>query len=329
MNSLNLISLSELSDNSNVNISKEITVKILLSKLREKYSLKQIIDTIIAETTKPKNENNNINNDNNELNKIISLICNDIGTLKIYKYILDIVGKENKNTKLNKDEKNNININKNCSLSSKIEESFIEIDNDNDDDNYNNNNNIINLDEEDDDNDDNEEIINISDTDSDDITSEDNIMISLCENESTTYVEQKGRKTELKSNKKRIKKKSKKHISLNKHKSNTEQKYIKIKEKMLRKKIKNLSYHCSIINGEFYKYKLKSFNSKGIAKFICFNPKCEGYGTYNINNKNFTLLKGHNIENNECSFNIMDSPDKTFYSHMKDNDIDEMQIVNK
>ena len=61
-------------------------------------------------------------------------------------------------------------------------------------------------------------------------------MISLVENESTTYVEQKGRKTELKNNKKRIKKKSQKHISLDKHKLNTEKKCNKIKEKILRKK---------------------------------------------------------------------------------------------
>jgi len=314
MNTLDIISLS---DNDDI-VSKEKTVKIMLSNLIEKYSLELIIDTIIEITTKPKNVNENDNN-KNELYNIISLICNNTQGTKIFKYILDIQSEKNKEKKINKLIWNNNQMNKKNPY---VEETFIDIDYDIDNNNNNNNESIITLDEEEDDD---EEIIYIS-SDSDDDISIDNKMISLCENESTSYIDKKGRKTELKS-KKRSKKKDKVSTSLNSYKMNSEKKLINIKIKLLRNKIKNLSYHCSMIYGHFFKYKKKSFNYKGIVKFICFNPKCEGYGTYNINNTIFTLLKEH-IDIN-CSFNNLNSLDKKYYSYMKERNIDEMQIVRK
>lgn len=98
-------------------------------------------------------------------------------------------------------------------------------------------------------------------------------------------------------------------------------------EKVVRKKKKKLSYHYSLINGKFYKYKLYEYNGqKGIAKYICFDNGCNGFGVYDTKNKTFTLLRLH--ENKCLSDKGCDFYDKLSYEYMKMNDLEELQVLN-
>ncbi len=282
-------------------------LKSILENLRQKYSLKQIIDCLIFETTTKKENYKYIKN--NELNNIISLICSDIGTLDVFKCILDIQGDEQDNNieesiKIDKGKEEEKN--KRFSLSSTFEEELIEI-------NDNNNNNIINIDD-----DEEEEYNNIIHlTDSEDSDNMEKIIIPYGY-KSTAHINNEDRKLI-----------SKKRLNINSHQNKSVEKMINFKKLLNKFKLKDLSFHCSLINGYYYKYRLKLINlSKGIAKFICLNPKCESYGIYNLNTKMFTLIKEHNINKNCSCLKIMDSKDKIYYSFMKNNNIEEMQIIN-
>jgi hypothetical protein len=292
MNDSNIISL--IYDNEN-NYNKK-TLKSIIDYLNKKYSLKILIDCIISKTT---NNNKNKYNDNSELNKIISAICKEIGVVEVFKCLLSYKGEDQNNSidqSLNLNKGNEEETYKRVSLSTTFEEEPIEI-------SENNNDNTITINEDDEDND---NIISI--TDSEDNNNLDKKIINGNEHYSLT---------DKKVNKIKI-------ININ---SDEKTNKIKIFDK---NRLKNLSFHCSIIQGEYYKYKLKCINSKGIAKYICFNPKCEGYGIYNINNKMFTLLKEHNYDsnNNYSCCKYMDFQDKIYYSYMKNNNIEEMQIIN-
>ena len=306
MNDLNIASLSK--DNNNENKSENNTIKIMLEALKEKYSLKLLIEAIISETTVPieEKEKNNSSNTNakSELNTIISIICQKIGVTEIFKYILDIHDNKNEaqkndnknkqflNLKINNEEKEKDNyINTEIASETKVEEGTAD-----------KNSNLISLNEEEGNKD---EIIYIEDSDN-----------SIANN---------GGKSEFKI----IKNLNNKEI---KKKSNNTHSEKKFNQDNISKKNKEtkLYCHCSIINDIFYKYKLSSINNKGIAYFICINPQCKGCGIYNINNKTFTLQKGHSIDNNEnncCGNNNLDIKDKIIYSYMKYYGIEELQIT--
>lgn len=242
------------------NISNEIMVKLFLENLIEKYSLKEIIDCIISETTLCYN-----NKHKKELADIISLICKNTSIDNIFKYILDL---EDQKNIIDKEESQ-----KRISLSTD-EEEFGHL---------KNNNNIINISDDDMDN---ENIINI--TDSDDNINEKDTDLKIIKNRDYSF-----------------------------------SKNINNKNKM-----KDLSYHYSIINGDCYKYKLKGINEDGIATFICFDKNCDAFGIYNLTNKMFTILKEHNVNNNYSCNRNLNSDDKIYFTYMKNINIDEMQIIN-
>ncbi len=291
MNDSNIIYLSDYKRNKCHNKA----LKTLLDNLEQQYSLKSLIDCIISKAT---NKDNIECGNNTELNKIISTICKEIDVSEIFDCILDVQGEEqniNINKSLNQNNGNDEEKNKRISLSTTLEEEPIEIKDIN-------NNNPININDDDDEN--NSDIISLSE--SDDNNNLEKIIVNGLEKYSHT--DKKGKKIKV--------------IHINSDENNNE-----FDKKV--EKFKNLSFHCSIIQGEYYKYKLKLVNNKGFAKYICFNPNCEGYGMYNINNKTFTLLKEHNCDNNNyCCYKNMDSQDKIYYSYMVNNNIEEMQILN-
>ena len=51
-------------------------------------------------------------------------------------------------------------------------------------------------------------------------------------------------------------------------------------------------YHCSIIEGIYYKYIKEYIKEKEII-FICINPKCKAWGIYDLEDKTFRLMKEH------------------------------------
>ena len=321
-------SLELLSKLNGKDIKSPENINLILENLKQKYTLKEIIDAIISETIKGKNDKENYyTNKSSDINSIISFIYKKIGALRIFKIILDIQSKEDKNeirkikesNLINRKRKEDKNERKNIlSLPSTVEEDPYE---------YNINNNIINLNEEDDNNNLNTDIININESDDENNNNNEDAIFSINDNEPLNRIN-----SEIKIRDKSYKLGEKENIEsfyINSNKINYKEKCFLEGSKILTNKINNLSYHCSIINGIYFKYKFKSFDKKGIAKFVCFNPKCGGYGIYNLNNKMFTLLKEHNYFNNSFCSKNMDRFDKIYYSYMKINHIEELQITNK
>ena len=135
------------------NMSNEIMVKLFLDNLIEKYSLKEIIDCIISETTLCYN-----NKHKKELADIVSLICKNTSIDNLFKYILEFEDQKNND----KEESQ-----KRISLSTDEEE------------NQNQKiNNIINISDDDMDN---ENIINLTDSD-DNMKENDNKDIKIIKN---------------------------------------------------------------------------------------------------------------------------------------------------
>ena len=307
MTTIETVSLS----NNEVNNLEEKTIKLLLEKLKQIFSLNQIIETIISETTISEKEKSN-ENSNNELNNIINIMCKKTGVIKMFSYLLEDPEKVEsiKHNNIQKNEPKN----KTISVSSTIEDDIIEINN-NDDMNDVKiiDNNIIKVDDED--------AIKLTDSDN----SIDNKIISIYDNEKIFNYGREGVNSELK----RKRKRDDNEYYDKKYKINSVEKCLKKKKDLINEKIRNLHYHCSLINNIYFKYRLITITNKGFARFICYNPKCPGYGIYNLKNKMFTLLRGHNIKNNYTSCINMDVKDRIYYSYMISHDIVEMQITNE
>ena len=91
--------------------------------------------------------------------------------------------------------------------------------------------------------------------------------------------------------------------------------------------VSKISYHCSIIHGIYYKYKLFNFLTKNEIVFSCENPKCESYGIFDINEKTFTISKPHwDGTSIICYHNQMNEDDIDNYNYMINNNLDEIQI---
>ena len=91
--------------------------------------------------------------------------------------------------------------------------------------------------------------------------------------------------------------------------------------------INRISYHCSNINGHYYKYLCEQFSSPNEIKFRCFNDKCKAWGIYDISDKTFTLREEHWFENSIDCYE-MNEQDKNNLAYMKNNKIDEIQMYN-
>lgn len=95
--------------------------------------------------------------------------------------------------------------------------------------------------------------------------------------------------------------------------------------------IKNISYHCSIIDGNYYKYKkLEEPIEKNRIKFICYNEKCESFGFYNIKDKTFELWKPHwDGYTIHCYQDLMSEKDMKNYNYMIYNNVNEIQMYDE
>ena len=307
------------------------TIKLILDKLMKVYSLKEIVETIIAEATKSEEEKES--NEKNKFNDLIGSMWKRVGSIKMLKYILGekiepveyIEQKKEQAKELKeKQKKGQKKGYKAESISSTVEDEVIELKNDDDDD-INEirvvDNNIIKVDE-----DDEEQFVTISLKDSD--NNIDNKIIPIYDNEQKCNYSRVGFNSELK----RKRKRDTKTYSVQKYRIYSVEKCVRKNKDFINEKKKKLDYHCSLINNIYFKYRLKPNFHKGnksIANFVCCNPKCPGCGIYNLKNKMFTLLRGHDIKDNYSSCINMDDKDKVYYSYMIDHGIVELQITNE
>ena len=233
-------------------------------------------------------------NTNIEKNKVINLIEN-----KNYNINENVIN-------LNEEENENNNNKKNQNENKEVIINYIN-------NNYLNKNNTIDLSESDDNSSD--EVLpfvnlnEIPEKDSNNI----NQIIDL--NKMNTLSEQKEESPQRISE-------ERKSINLNQNKE------IQILKKNIKKyKIEDISYHCSIIDGKYYKYKFDKRINKHLIRFICYNPNCESWGIYDANDKTFTLQKIHLVGDSIiCYHNFMNAQDKKNYSYMITNHVEEIQM---
>lgn len=92
--------------------------------------------------------------------------------------------------------------------------------------------------------------------------------------------------------------------------------------------ISNISYHCSIIDGNYYKYKkVEEPIENSLIKFVCYNPDCKSFGFYDIKDKTFELSKPHwDGYTIHCYQDLMNDKDMKNYNYMIYNNVDEIQM---
>ena len=108
------------------------------------------------------------------------------------------------------------------------------------------------------------------------------------------------------------------------------------KKRLINKKSKfrreDISYHCSMIGDNYYKYKKSRQNigDKDCIEFKCFNPNCDSVGTYNIKDKTFRLDKPHYDGTSiNCYKKLMTKQDWNNLEYMRKNNIYEIQMYNE
>ena len=208
------ISSKILSENSEIDISREKVIKLILKNLIDRYSLIKIINDIVSVTKK--NENQLILKDKIPLSSedIIAIIYKNIGSVKLYQCLLDL-------NLINKgDDFDDINIKKKSSKQKIKKEKFIKYPNlkskvmslNGKKSHQNNINNIINSTIDDD-----VVVVELNNSDSDEEENyyDNKNIISLFENENKVYDKKGGIKTEEKINLKKRKRKKMKNKTKN------------------------------------------------------------------------------------------------------------------
>ena len=94
---------------------------------------------------------------------------------------------------------------------------------------------------------------------------------------------------------------------------NNNNKGVKIKksdEKKGEKKMMSIGSHYNKgEDGKVYKYQISSLDGKGNALFKCYDDKCSGTGNYNIETKEFSITKEHNLTHAEHDYIINSEKD--------------------
>lgn len=288
-------------------ISQEIVTKLILENLIRKYSREKIIDQINAIASKKDDEI--ILKDKTPLDSedIISIIFKTVGSVKLYKALLEIsqiydeAPQKDKPKTKNRSEKF-ISMKRSVPLYSTEEEkpkSVIKVNHIKINPNSNNKEDGYVV-----------EINKISEK-----MNNGNNIVNLNESDETVYeLKKKEKGKKLKKLEKPV------FVSLNDNSSDMNQ-----KEREQNKKI--LGYHYSINEGNLYKFKVKDIYSDS-ASFICDDPFCKAFGIFSIENKSFKLVREHTVAGNEHSYNKEMAPkDINILNYMKARNIDDMQLT--
>ena len=292
---------------------KSLEMDSILKFLIEKYSLNEVMKSIIFSTSSSKKKVKRIS----ELDSIINQILQKEGALKMLQTIFEL-----KNVIKNK-------IKKISMVAAEVKENFIEIkDKKNKEKDINSKNKIS------DSNPDIRDIIEIPDENfknSNRINSDKNnnknngVIIDINDN----YIDIGGKKVENEEIIDLTDKKlnSSNYIELYSNNDQSNKKSIINKSKRILDPSKIL-YHCSFIGGIYYKYVAEYVKEKEVT-FICINPKCKAWGIYDLEEKAFILNREHNNwKNNYCCKKYMNAQDERNKIYMIQNNEDEILIYN-
>ena len=281
-------------------ISNQESLKSILRQLILKYTNKSVVDCIIFcfLDNQPRKKKKKLNS---ELDSIIYKIYQKYDPPKLFQALLSLKENDKVNELINLDEEfNNNNDVKIFSLESTSEgERFLDITKDEKNKRYHSSHNINR-----------------------DKKYEDNVVIDINNN----YKNKTNNKIE-----------TDEEIEEDEYNSNNYiDKYpddnIKIKKSKKQKnkfQLSDISYHCSLIKGNYYKYKKDKYmnNTQTKILFKCYNPKCKSCGIYDTTNKTFMLKKPHWVGNTYlCYKHLMTEQDKINHNYMKENNIEEIQM---
>ena len=286
---------------------KPINLNAMLNFLIEKYSLKDIMKRIIIFMTL-RGKGNNINKD---LDLMIDEIYQRTGSINIIKAMLE------QKINMNKEDINTLS-------SASVKEKFIPIPNNHHNKNIRDNNSKNKSFKS---NEDSMEVIHLEDDElkndkNDNKNNNDGIIIDINDN----YIDKEDKKEENNEiiDLKYDKLNSSNYIEINSNQGQDK----KTSKKKRRFSPSQISYHCSLIEGIYYKY-YKKIQYENKFFFICGNPECKGCGIYDINDKTFYLVKGHLVGNSfNCYKNLMDEQDKRNFKYMKNKNVNEIQMYN-
>ena len=302
----------------------ETVIKLILQNLIEKFSLVKIISDVISITNIKEWQLKLKDTIPLDSRDIISIIYKNVGSVKLYKCLLELSLERKKNQKSEK-KLNSPNKKKEIFLNFAAKKSLLHSPTISEENNKMNTScdtskNFRRKIKKD-------IIISISD---DEENNNNNNIISLNENDNEAFSDEI-KDDPLKKNKDRKKKKKmKKKILKKKRKiNNSESKLVDAKKNSEGDYINKLGYHYTLEKGDFYKYKVKDIDKKKeIVKFICAEPKCAATGQFMVNNKMFKLLKAHSISSNEHKYNRdMEIKDINILNYMVDKNIEDIQLT--
>ena len=294
---------------SNEETSQENVIKLILENLIRRYSRERIIDEINFVASK--NENEIILKEKKPLDSkdIIAVIYKTVGSIKLYKSILEISQQFYETPKKNKSKPQNKMKNEKFITMKKTSPHFsTEEQNPNPQiikkikpiKNNTNNNDYDMVDKKD----------NIGEK-----INKDNNIISINEDEETSLELKK-----IEKGKRRKKLTKPVFASCNENSSDMYQN----EEKKFKKK---LGFHYSLNEENFYKFKVKDIYSDS-ASFICDDPLCKAFGIFSTENKSFKLVREHTKTSNEHCYNKEMTPkDINVLSYMKGRKIYDMQLT--
>lgn len=291
--------------------SQEIVTKLILENLIQKYSREKIIDEI--NTIASKKDNEIILRDKTPLDSkdIISIIFKTVGSVKLYKALLEISQSYDETPKR---EKAKTKIRTEKFISMKRSTPLYSTEEEEEKPKSVKKVNHIKI------------IPNPNKNEEGYVVEMDKIaekmnkgknIVRLNENDETVFELNKREKGK---NSKKLEKPV--FVSLNDNSSEMNQKE---KEKEKNKKI--LGFHYSLNEGNLYKFKVKDIYSDS-ASFICDDPFCKAFGIFSIENKSFKLVREHTVAGSEHSYNKEMAPkDINVLNYMKARNIDDMQLT--
>lgn len=295
----------------------------IIKTLIEKYYLEKVIQRIIHLSASIQNDYKSIKN-TSDLDAILIQLMQIETPQKLIQAMIDFPNFIKETDKIDKKKKKEVNEIKKISMAStQADENFIDLGSNNKKKQYYNANNAFDSDKEnmiideeeskdktESNNKENEVIIDINDNYEDKGNNNDEIVEI---NDSTNNSLKSSNYIEI--------------IPKSKH-----SKKMKLKKPHKRYDSNRISYHCSVIEGYYFKYKCDRFNSnkkRTKIKFKCYNPKCKSWGTYDTSDKSFILRQEHWDGNDIfCCYRLMTDQDKKNHSYMVNNKVVEIQMYN-
>ena len=309
------------SDSELKNSSNENNFNMVLKCLLEQYSLEEVIESFFSSTVKY-TKNKKDKKKFSELNCLIKKLNKIEGASKFLKSLIELPNNIKEKNEINNCKNNEENEIKKISMASTHEdENYIDVNMNEDNDHYSNNdNNMINLSKK-------TEVINILDDDfkrkkKSKNKNTDEIVIEIDDN----YIEKEENNNNAIINLGKAKSLSSKYLDVIPIKKCNKKNELINTNKIYN--IDNISYHCSIINGIYYKYKVELIDKlDSEVKFKCFNKRCKSFGIYDYTDKSFILKEPHwDGESIDCCRKLITEQDENNYFYMVDNNVNEIQM---